>query len=254
VNILKLLKMHFYQSKKKLFFLVLMITSFSAMSQNEHQKEVEVRAMEVKEAQALLQKDISTLKEIWSPEFMVNSPMNTVNIGGQVELVAAGIIAYTSFVREIEHVKVLKDVVITMGSETVVPAGGPMAGKTVNRRYTNIWIKEKGKWILTARHANNICPAPPPISTSSKDQVPVMEITGLVRNNPSTNSFQIDLSKLVNEKVFITVSDINGRLVEKFNLPMKNQMISLGDNYGKGIYIAEINNGFNRSTVKLIKL
>jgi hypothetical protein len=245
--------MHLRQTLKKLFFLALMITSFSAMSQNEQQKEVEVRAMEVKEAQALLQKDISTLKQIWSPEFMVNSPMNTVNIGGQLDLVAAGIIAYTSFVRDIEHVKVLKDVVVTMGSETVVPAGGPMAGKTVYRRYTNIWIKEKGKWILTARHANNICPVPPPISTSSKDQVPVMEITGLVRNNPSRNSFQIDLSKLVSEKVFITVSDINGRVIEKLHLPMNRQTVSLGDNYGKGIYIAEINNGFSRNTLKLIK-
>lgn len=245
--------MHYNQTMKFLVLSMVMIISYSAMAQNEQQKEAEVRAMEVKEAQALLLRDITTLRQIWSPEFMVNSPMNAVNIGGQVELVAAGIISYTSFVRNIEHVKVLKDVVITMGSETVVPAGGPMAGQTINRRYTNIWIKEKGKWILIARHANNICSVAPPNTTSRNAQVPVMEVNGLVRNNPSTNSFQIDLSKLVSEKVFITVSDINGKLIEKLQLPMNNQMVSLGDNYGKGIYVAEISNRFTRNTVKLIK-
>jgi hypothetical protein len=246
--------MYSNQSLRKLvFFFLAVIITYSATAQNEQQKEADVRAMEVKEAQALLQKDINTLREIWSPEFMVNSPNNAVVIGTQLEMVQAGIIAYTSFVRQIEHVKVLKDVVVTMGSETVVPVGGPMAGRTVIRRYTNIWIKEKGKWILTARHANVICPPPPPISTSNKDQVPVMEINGLVRNNPSRNNFQLDLSKLVSEKVFITVSDINGKVIEKLHLPLNRQTVSLGDNYGKGIYIAEINNGFSRNTVKLIK-
>ena len=246
--------MVYNQRLNRIFFLALgIIITSSAMSQNEQQKEAEVRVMEIKEVQAILQKDINALQQIWSPEFMVNSPMNTVNIGGQVNLVAAGIIAYTSFVREIEHVKVLKDVVITMGRETVVPAGGPMAGQTVYRRYTNIWIKEKGNWIMIARHANNICTAAPPNTSPNKEQVPVMEVTGLVRNNPSRNSFQIDLSKLVSEKVFITVSDINGKLIEQIHLPMNKQMISLGNNYGKGIYFAEISNGFTRNTVKLIK-
>ena len=27
-----------------------------------------------------------------------------------------------------------------------------------HRRYTNVWMKHKGKWLLTARHANVICP------------------------------------------------------------------------------------------------
>ena len=30
------------------------------------------------------------------------------------------------------------------------------AGKTVTRRYTNIWLKTKGIWLLTARQATNI--------------------------------------------------------------------------------------------------
>jgi hypothetical protein len=45
-----------------------------------------------------------------------------------------------------------------MGRETVVPKGNsPNAGNTINRRYTNIWMKRSGKWRLIARHASVIC-------------------------------------------------------------------------------------------------
>ena len=51
------------------------------------------------------------------------------------------------------------DTVIVMGHETVVPKGNsPDAGKTIHRRYTNIWMKRDGRWRLVARHASVICP------------------------------------------------------------------------------------------------
>lgn len=46
-----------------------------------------------------------------------------------------------------------------MGSEIVVPArGAPNAGISLKRRYTNVWMNQDGKWRLTVRHANNVCP------------------------------------------------------------------------------------------------
>ena len=46
-----------------------------------------------------------------------------------------------------------------MGSELVIPAQrAPNAGKSINRRYTNIWMNKDGKWRLTVRHANNVIP------------------------------------------------------------------------------------------------
>lgn len=243
--------------KKFLFIMLVICFSLPALSQNEQQKEAEVRAMDLREAQAVLQRDVAALREIWSPVFMVNSPFNAVFIGGQVDMVQAGVINYTSFVRNIEHVMVLKDVVITMGSETVVPAGmDPMAGQTVNRRYTNIWIKQQNKWVLIARHAHNICATATSSSAApvSDGQESSMDASGLVRNNPSKNSFQLDLSKLQIDKIFIVVSDIQGRVVERMQLPMHGQTVTLGDHYGRGVYFAEISNGFTRNTVKLVKL
>jgi hypothetical protein len=65
---------------------------------------------------------------------------------------------YSSFVREVERVLIHGNTIIVMGRETVVPKGAsPDAGQIINRRFTNIWMRQNGKWLLTARHANVIC-------------------------------------------------------------------------------------------------
>lgn len=123
--------------------------------------EGEIRALEQKEHQAMLHGDAATLKQIWAPDFMVNAPFNRVTLSAQevVDLVKAGVIKYSSFTRTIEQVMIKPGMVITMGSEAVVPVGNaPKAGQTINRRYTNIWMKEQGSWRLVARHANEILP------------------------------------------------------------------------------------------------
>lgn len=152
--------------KKSILIAAVLVSSFVVFAQNEQQKEAEVRAMENAEAQALLQKDIKALQKIWAPGFVVNSPANAVFVGGQIEKVKDGTISYSSFTRNTENVLVLKEVVITMGREVLVPSGSAaMAGQTVNRRFTNIWAKDKGNWMLIARHANVIC-EPAKTSTS----------------------------------------------------------------------------------------
>ncbi len=55
------------------------------------------------------------------------------------------------------------DYAIVMGLETLVPNAdaphaGLVAGRVVQRRFTNIWRKEAGSWQLFARHANVIVP------------------------------------------------------------------------------------------------
>jgi hypothetical protein len=120
--------------------------------------ETEIKGLEQKVVQAILQKDSATLRKLWAPGFMVNAPTNRVVTGGQVEMVMAGAISYSSYTKEIEKIFIKGDLVITMGNETVVPAiGNPRAGQTIKRRYTNIWVKENGNWITIARHASEVC-------------------------------------------------------------------------------------------------
>jgi len=242
--------------KKIILAVIAAVQNFILFAQNEAQKEAEVRAMEQVEAQALLQKDTTTLRKVWAPDFMVNAPLNAVFIGGQVELVKAGIISYSSFTRSIENVMVLKDVVITMGSETVIPSGlDPMAGQTIQRRYSNIWIKEKGNWILKARHANNICASPASARSSQSDQHEVAANGMLVkvRNNPSSNQFELYVETKA-AKSNIRITDINGRLIENKQITNDIKTVSIGGNYRSGIYIATIMSGEYTKAVKLVKL
>ena len=146
--------------KKSLLTLFALTSLLFANAQN-NKTEVQIRELEQKEHQAILKGDTAALHIIWAPTFMVNAPFNRVTMSSKevIDLVKAGVIRYSSFTRNIEQVLIKGDVVITMGSETVVPVGDmPKAGQTINRRYTNIWIKERGNWRLVARHANEIVP------------------------------------------------------------------------------------------------
>jgi hypothetical protein len=143
-----------------------------------------------------------------------------------------------------------------MGSETVVPSGlDPLAGQTIQRRYTNIWMKEKGNWILIARHANNICTADINSSLSRKSiDAPAENITIVkVRNNPTLHHFDLYFGS-TEQKVEIRITDNNGKLVEKLEGANSVSSISIGENYRSGIYFAQITSGKCTKTVKLVKL
>jgi ketosteroid isomerase-like protein len=88
---------------------------------------------------------------------VVNAPANRVapNRHAVFDLIRQGRIHYSSFEATIEHIRVDSDLAIVMGAETVRPTGkAPLAGQTVNRRYTHVWRKGDDGWRLIARHAN----------------------------------------------------------------------------------------------------
>ena len=123
--------------------------------------EQEIRKLDLAEADGLLRKDVAVLGKLWAEDFTVNNPRNGISNGRNevLALIRNGIIDYSSFVREIETMLFHGDTVIVMGLETIKPVGNaPFAGQTVRRRFTHIWMKKNGKWLLTARHANIICP------------------------------------------------------------------------------------------------
>ncbi|MCM3901440.1 MAG: nuclear transport factor 2 family protein [Pyrinomonadaceae bacterium] len=122
--------------------------------------EQEIRKLDFAEADGLLRKDVAVLEKLWAEDFTVNNPRNGISNGREavVALIRNGTIDYSSFVREVETMLFHGDTVIVMGLETIKPVGNaPFAGQTVRRRFTHFWMKRKGKWLLTARHANVIC-------------------------------------------------------------------------------------------------
>lgn len=117
--------------------------------------EKEIRRLDSAHAAAVLRGDLVAMDKIWTKDFVVNNPFNGVD---RADRIRTGAVTYSSFDRVPESIVIHGNTVIVMGHETVVPKGSsPDAGKTINRRYTNIWMMRKGKWRLVARHANVIC-------------------------------------------------------------------------------------------------
>ena len=144
--------------KKIIVVLALTINAYTLFAQSD-KIEREIRTLEEKEHKAMLKREIETLKNIWATDFIVNTPVNKVSLSSQelFDLIKAGVFNYSSFTRNIEQVFIKGNLAITMGSEAVVPQGNtPRSGQTVNRRYTNIWMRDNDGWKLTARHANEI--------------------------------------------------------------------------------------------------
>lgn len=122
--------------------------------------EQQIRRLDQMEAEAIRKKDFQALDAITAEDFTTNSPRNEIVSGneGVKELIRKGVIDYASFVRETEAVLIHGQTVVTMGRETIVMSeNSPQKNQTIRRRYTNVWMKRNGKWLLTARHANIIC-------------------------------------------------------------------------------------------------
>jgi len=115
-----------------------------------------IRALDDHERKAVLDRNYAALERLWCDQFTVNSPGNKVVVGRSDVLAQVQKSAnYSSFERKVEFIRIDGDIAIVMGAETVQPTGNvPLAGKTVERRFTNIWKKNGQTWCAIARHAN----------------------------------------------------------------------------------------------------
>ena len=89
-------------------------------------------------------------------DLIVNTPANRVARLEQVlGFFRAGRMNYESADTTIEALDTRKDQVVIMGEEVVKPRDtAANAGKTVRRRFTDVWRKDSdGKWRLTIRQA-----------------------------------------------------------------------------------------------------
>lgn len=119
--------------------------------------EKEIRLLEQAQVDYLLQGDTLSISKRWSPDYVVNNPLNQV-VNASQGPVRRGNRTYSSFTRAVERVLIHGQTVITMGAETVVPSGESAdAGETIRRRFTDVWMNTTGNWLLVARHANVIC-------------------------------------------------------------------------------------------------
>jgi ketosteroid isomerase-like protein len=145
--------------KSILVTIILVSSSISVVSaQIDKEKkviEIEVRRLDSLHAAAVLSGDLKEMDKYWTKDFIVTNPFNEID---KADRIRNGTVTYESFQRICEAVKIYENTAILMGKEIVVPKGkSPDSGKTINRRYTNIWMKIDGQWRLVARHASIIC-------------------------------------------------------------------------------------------------
>lgn len=148
--------------RKFIFLAAFTMSLFIAHAQHNAKTEAEIRRLEQTGATAILKADTNTLKQIWAPEFLVNTPRNSITgTRDSILLIQkAGIIDYSTYEKVIERMQFQKNMVITMGHEKLVSKNdspAAKAGQVYKRRFTNIWMKKKGRWQLIARHASVIC-------------------------------------------------------------------------------------------------
>ena len=129
----------------------------SAFTQNQA-IEQEIKQLEKAIRDAIVSYDTLTLFNILAQDHMVNTPTHQIANYEQTKgFVRARLIDYSLFETNLEKIQVYDNVVITMGNELLKPIGKALlAGQTVKRRYTHVWMKRKGAWKLVARHAHNI--------------------------------------------------------------------------------------------------
>jgi ketosteroid isomerase-like protein len=158
------------EMKKALMLVVLIsLTALIALGQTTDRRtnkdkriEEEIKRLTADEVAILMRGDVAALEQIYPEDFVVTNPFNQfINKQKVLERIRTNIIKYKSYDKQIEYLHVYGNTVLAIGRETVVPtadADRPDAGQTVHRRFTEFWVKRKGKWQRVARHASNIVP------------------------------------------------------------------------------------------------
>lgn len=139
---------------KQLFLINLffMIGIISALGQSK--LESLITNLENKEKEAVIKGDTLVLYKLWSPNYVTNGTTNSIITLKDIKnYYRIGKIDHSEFERNIEKIAITKKVVVVMGNEVKVLE---KTGKTQTRRFTNIWTKSKGEWLLTARQATII--------------------------------------------------------------------------------------------------
>ena len=122
-------------------------------------REAEIRRLEQLEREAVMKGDSASLfDKLWSPNMVINTPANVVgNVQGTKAMFRSGGLNYLSFERNIEKITFNENIAIVMGGEVIKPQGKQVnAGKTVSRRFTNVWKYSGNSWSIIARQATII--------------------------------------------------------------------------------------------------
>ncbi|RXH56173.1 nuclear transport factor 2 family protein [Granulicella sibirica] len=106
---------------------------------------------------AIVTMDFAALEKLWAPVMEVNSPGNNILTREQVfTAMREDKLKYASAKAVPEAFFVSGDIAVEMGHDDIVMSNGPMAGKPLTRRFTNVWQKSSAGWVQIARQATYV--------------------------------------------------------------------------------------------------
>ena len=137
---------------------LLIVLDGGGPAQGQSSAEAKVRSLDDEQRIAALKRDSAALERL-SDQFVANGPNNKVVADKRALLNA--LVPRSSYVRQIEFVRVDGNFAFIMGLETLVavtdaPSVRLVAGQPTRRRFTHVWKREGDTWRLYARHANVI--------------------------------------------------------------------------------------------------
>ena len=138
-------------------FCIAIVLAQVAASAADSTDEAAVRKIDDEERVAVLKEDIAALTDLWAADLVVHNPQNRISDGREAvfERMRQGLIRYSKFERTTDLVRIDGDIAFVMGGETVVPKSDSKS-ETLHRRYTNVWKRSGGKWVLIARQSTII--------------------------------------------------------------------------------------------------
>jgi hypothetical protein len=141
--------------------LIISGTATAQSGGSSHTAETEIRRLEAKQVEYLMNGKVAEMKENWDADFTVNNPFNVVQ-NAATGPIQSGVLTYSKFERNIEKILHHDAVIIVMGNELVVPKTAPKGSshdtnQPIKRRFTNVWMRKGGKWLMIARQASDVC-------------------------------------------------------------------------------------------------
>lgn len=137
------------------------------MAQTVAADEASLRAADEEQRRLVAQNDADALAAMLHPNLIINGPLGLVATRAVLlDQIRIGGIGKEEFERMPEHVRITGNIGVLVGQETVIAAPGSIdhaerGAVKFQRRYTNVYLFQDGKWLMLARQAS-IFPPPAP--------------------------------------------------------------------------------------------
>ena len=138
---------------------VVLVCAFSQAAVAGDLSELTLRAADAEQMRIIVQGDAKAQQSFMHPNYIINGPANKVlHKSVVVEMLAHGKMGSDRFERVIEGLAITGNVGIVMGREVVHPLPSSELGtlhgsKVLNRRFTDVYLFQDGKWLFLARQA-----------------------------------------------------------------------------------------------------